>query len=135
MVRYIFNIPRETHKYLVEPISKTSHLKIKLVKRFLKFSTSISSSDKPHLKYLMNLQENDRRSVFGRNTVNICEESKVSSVSEVNIQEISYNKIPEEEQYRIPLIEELLEIRRNESLAINLSVEQISGMINTLCIN
>ena len=83
----------------------------------------------------MNLQENDRRSVFGRNTVNICEESKVSSVSEVNIQEISYNKIPEEEQYRIPLIEELLEIRRNESLAINLSVEQISGMINTLCIN
>ena len=96
MVRMFFNIPRQTHRNLIEPISGTSHLKIKLVKRFLKFYQSVEKCDKPHLKYLLKLQKNDVRSVFGRNVRNICVEAGVDSISQVNlvnIRSVSYTHL------------------------------------------
>ena len=85
MVRRTFNIPRNTHKYLIEAISHNSHLKIKLVKKFLNFSLTLSKCDKPHIKYLQNIQKIEFRSVFGRNYQNICSEAGVSSIEEVSI--------------------------------------------------
>ena len=77
MVRRTFNIPRNTHKYLIEAISQNSHLKIKLVKKLLNFSLTLSKCDKPHIKYLQNIQKTEFRSVFGRNYQNICSEAGV----------------------------------------------------------
>ena len=94
MVRFIFDLSRKTHKYLIESISQTSHLKVKLTKRFLKFSNTLSNCDKPHLKYLQDLQYNDRRSVYGRNVQNICEEAGAELLCEVDISSISYESIP-----------------------------------------
>ena len=82
MVRMTFDIPRNTHKYLIEPISDNSHLKVKLVKRFIKFASSLSKCDKPHLKYLHEIQQNDFRSVYGRNCKNICKETGVENIQD-----------------------------------------------------
>ena len=90
MVRYMFNIPRESHRFVIEPISGTSHLKIKLIKRFLQFYKTLSTCDKPHLRYLLKKQENDYRSVFGQNVRNICSESEVEKISEVILSKIEY---------------------------------------------
>ena len=50
MIRMNFNLPRESHRFLLQPISQQPHLKIQLVKRFIKFYKTISSCNKPHLK-------------------------------------------------------------------------------------
>ena len=40
-MRLMLDIPRETHRYLIEPLSGTSHVKSILVKRFLTFLEQI----------------------------------------------------------------------------------------------
>ena len=71
MVKMFFDLPRNTHRNLIEAVSSTSHLKIKLIKRFKKFFHTLDKCDKPHLKYLHNIQKEDVRSVYGRNVFNI----------------------------------------------------------------
>ena len=125
MVRMFCNVPRNTHKNLIEPISSTSHLKIKLVKRFVKF---YQKCDKPHLKYLLNIQKNDVRSVFGRNVMNICTESGTDNISMVKIDNIKYEPLPIEDHWRLPIVKELLEARAGR-LDTGLSRREINALI------
>ena len=104
MVRYCFDIPRTSHRYLIEPISGTTHLKVKLIKRFNQFYKSLFTCDRPNLRYLANRQKSDYRSVFGRNVRNICQESQVEVIPEVDISNVSYVSVPIEEKWRIPLV-------------------------------
>ena len=132
MVRMTFDIPRNSHKYLIEPISQNSHLKIKLVKRFINFAKTLSKCDKPHIKYLHNVQQYDYRSVYGRNCRNICTESKVETILEASHNKISYEPVPPQEEYRLSLIHELLEMRSG-NLSCELTKDEISIMLVTLC--
>ena len=111
MIRMNFNLPRESHRFFLQPVSQQPHLKIQLVKRFIKFYKTISSCNKPHLKYLMNIQECDRRSIFGRNVLNICSDANVDTLFNVSLSDIHYVPVPEAEEWKIPLLQELIEIR------------------------
>ena len=128
MVRMFFNLPRETHRNLIVPISSTSHLKTKLVKRFIKFYNSIEKCDKPHLKYLLEKQKNDVRSVFGRNVMNICSEAGTDRISLVNLDNIDYVPLPIEEHWRIPLLKDLLEARTGRTF-VDLTRREINSII------
>ena len=134
MVRYFFDIHRTTHRFLIQPISYTSHLKVKLVKRFTQFCKTLSTCDKPQLKYLSKIQQTDYRSVFGRNVRNICEEAKVSTLDEVFISNISYMPTPRDEEWRIPLVIELLELKAGR-LNSNLTIQEIETILNDTCSN
>ena len=129
MIRQTFDIPRASHIYLIQPVSENSHLKVKLIKRFLGFYQTLASCDKPHIKYLMSLQKTDHRSIFGSNIANICFEAQVEDISEVQISNISYASTPPEEEWRIPILLELLEIRAGR-LESSLTVEEIKDLID-----
>ena len=43
-IRIMWNIPLETHRYLIEPISNQSHLKFTLIQRFLGFKGQVERS-------------------------------------------------------------------------------------------
>ena len=133
MVRYTFDIPRTTHKYLITPVSQNSHLKEKLVQRFLKFYQTLKTCDKPHRKYLMKLQESDYRSVFGSNVNSITAEASAEDISEVLRSDISYAPVPPDEEWRIPLLLELLEIRagRLDSPLSSKEVEDIIDIVTS----
>ena len=111
MVRMTFNIPRESHRYLIQPISGQKHLKVQLLKRFKSFVKILKGSNKPHLRYLAQLQENDMRSTYGRNCRNLCSDANVNTPEEVNIENISYVDLPQEESWRVPFLKELLEVK------------------------
>ena len=116
----------------MEPVSENSHLKVKLIKRFLKFFQTLESCDKPHIKYLVKLQKTDFRSVFGSNVRNICEEANVEDISQVFISDISYSPVPPEEEWRIPLLMELLDIRsaRHQTPLSRDDTNEINGLID-----
>ena len=42
----MLNIPRETHKYLIEPLSETKHISSVICQRFLNFIQQINKSSK-----------------------------------------------------------------------------------------
>ena len=46
MIRKIYNLNRCTHRYLIEPLSDTYHLKTALCSRFVKFSKTLTGSNK-----------------------------------------------------------------------------------------
>ena len=132
MIRMTFNIPRNSHKFLIESISQNSHLKTKLVKRFINFAKALSKCEKPHIRFLHNIQQYDFRSVYGRNCRNITAESGVESILEASHLDICYEKVPPHEEYRISLIHELLEMRSGR-LYSELTKGEISSMLETLC--
>ena len=134
MVRITFDIPRNTHRYLVEPISGNSHLKVKLVKRFIKFVTSLSKCDKPHLRYLHDMQQNDFRSVYGRTCQNICKETGVENILDASSLDIKYEVVPTEEEYRVSMIKELMEIRSGR-IESSLTKKEVQVMLDLLCSN
>ena len=61
-VRLMLDVPRETHRYLVEPLSNTAHIKQVLIKRFLSFLDQIRKSDKTATMFLLETIHQDARS-------------------------------------------------------------------------
>ena len=130
MVRMLFDLPRQTHCYLIKPISACGHLKEMLIRRFIKFYNSLSKCQKPSVKYLMALQEKDGRSVFGRNIRNILKECHAEKFSEA---QYIYKPVPDDQQWRVHLLKELLESQAYR-YDCELSRQQISETIDFLSI-
>ena len=63
----MLRLPRETHCYLLEPISGHLHMKSLIASRFLSFISSIRRSKKVSLRNLLKVIQYDTRSVIGRN--------------------------------------------------------------------
>ena len=63
----MFALPEETHKYLTEPISKTRHIKISLMKRYIRFSKMLATSEKKAVWNLYNNVRKDCQSNTGYN--------------------------------------------------------------------
>ena len=66
--------------------------------------------DKPHVRYLAKIQAHDFRSTFGKNVQNICKEAEVDSLSIVDTGSLRFSAIPEDENWKVLLIKECLEI-------------------------
>jgi len=129
MVRMSFDLPRETHRYLISPISRSFHLKDILVRRFVKFYNTLSNSEKPSVTYLKSVQEHDLRSTFGRNVHNIFKDADVSSMS--NVKTTSYMPLLTQEHWRINAILELLECQAGRC-SVGLDSQQVRELLGYL---
>ena len=89
----------------------------------------MSTCKKPHIRYLLKCQESDYRSVFGRNVRNICKEAEAETISKVCLSKLSYKAIPNDEEWRVPLVLELLELRSGRLESI-LTKEEILTLLN-----
>ena len=127
-VRQMFSLPRETHKYLIEPISESWHIKKILLLRFISFVKQIKTSKKRAPKVLLRVIESDTRSVTGNNIRNILRLTKKMCINDVvkqDIDNIEYMTIPDDEKWRVSLIKNVIE-------ALNLPVDTLGPSINEL---
>ena len=67
--RLMLDIPRSTHRYLIEPLSGRSHIVCSICKRFLTFSRKISQSRKTVLNNVLKLWN----TIVDQSQVVICE--------------------------------------------------------------
>ena len=58
VLRILFNVPRDTHRYLIESIWQCLHVKTMLASRCLFFYETIESSSKLCIRFLSNLCKN-----------------------------------------------------------------------------
>ena len=116
-IKVIFDLPWATHRCILEEVTGRS-LKLMLLKRFLKFVNSIMKTNKPSLKFLLATVATDARSVTGSNLRSILlntgvqvvpGHTLVSSIKNRKLQEV-----PVGEEWKVPLIHSLLEIRSGE---------------------
>ena len=132
----MLNLPVDTHKYLIEPLSGTPHLRKLLVKRFVSFIKQIESSDKIAAKDLLRVIRNDTMSVTGNNLRLVLLSLDRWSLKEVHSNDIDklwYYDIPDNEKWRIHMITELMGSKMNEYEVEGFTESEIDELLNHLC--
>ena len=106
-VRKMLDLPPATHRYLIEPVSGTIHLRRILMNRFISFLHQIEKSEKVATKQLLGLIYRNTQSVTGSNVrhiLRLTEKSHWRDVRSSDIANIEYFRIPEEEKWRVGLM-------------------------------
>ena len=70
-VKVMAKLPYQTHRYMIEPISGTRHMKLKVLKNYMTFIKQVRKSPKHVLRQLYSLASSDARTVTGQNLRNI----------------------------------------------------------------
>ena len=134
-IRIMWDIPVNTHIYIIEPISDQVHLKFVLLRRFLNFRRQIEQSSKTVLKFLFKICQNDSRSITGSNLRKImllCEKNSIESLEACDLTSLSYDPVPENEAWRIDVLKELLELRSENLNLPGFTSEEVKEMIDYL---
>ena len=103
-VKIMFGLPRSAHRFFIEPLTGTAHLKKVLIRRFLSFVDSIKNSKKIALKNLFKVVKNDCRSVTGRNLNmirNLVGKDSVENLVPMDSDSIKYCEIKAEDRWRL----------------------------------
>ena len=90
------------------------HMSITVIRNFLSFINKIKQSAKPVLRQLFNIVKNDVRTTTGSNLRNILLKTSLSSVDDLHpgiVQQIKYEEIREMDKWRIPIIQEAIDIK------------------------
>jgi len=137
-VRMIFKIPPQSHNYFIESLSNCLHVKVMLASRFMQFHKSLLENKKSCIRLLSNICVGDQRTIHGRNIFNLQRvlDCDMDDLSSSFIKEnLKFKPLPEQEQWRVPLLLNLLDIRNNSMVLDNFEKEEIEDMIKQICIN
>ena len=116
-VKIMADLPYQTHRYMIEPLTGDKSMKLKLIKDYLGFISRIRTSSKPVLKQLYSLASNDVRTVTGSNLRNILLLTSKTHVDELQpslVNTIEYNKIEERDLWRVNLVKELIDLKHGD---------------------
>ena len=135
-IRKMMNLDRQTHRYMIEPISDIRHIKFALLKRFLTFTEKLEKSMKHPVRILFNALKRDCRSTTGSNLrriMNLVKRSKVSHIQKKDLECIPFCKTEKDDEWRLIIVKELLSARRNEIKIENFDKCEITEMLDHLC--
>ena len=136
-VRRMFNLPRETHCFLIEELSKQDHVRTLLAKRFLNFIHAVRTSKKLVLRSLLKVIEYDTLSVTGNNLRRIMLETYIPDVRRLKPShvKVKYRNLPENEKYRVGFINELIDMKNNQLEVIGFDEEELEAIFQHLCVS
>ena len=86
--RIMLGIPRNTHRFFIEPLTEIQHIQFSLLKRFVNFVNSIESSKKSVMRNMLKIVKQDCRTTPGRNLCKpmlVLEKHNVDEISKVDL--------------------------------------------------
>ena len=136
-MRLALNVDRCTHSYLIEIISGTMHPKVMLSSRYVSFWRSLQKSSKLPMRLLARLFEKDGRTVMGRTLNSLCRECKLEDIEHLTAnlvkKKCEYFRAPDNEQWRLRLVPELLQLRSENMKLQGFTSNEIEDMIHFTC--
>ena len=135
-MRIMMELPLRTHRYLLEPVVRENHLKLLLAKLFLGIINQVEKSPKSCMVQLLNKVKYDVRSTTGKNLrmlMFLTQRSNVDEIGREDYKKIDYHKINESEQWRISIIEEIIDIKYNQLDVEGFEAEEIEEILNFVC--
>ena len=129
----MMDLPWDTHRGLIEPISRTSHIKRLLIKNFLQFITKLKTSTKPLLTTLLEAIKYDTRSTTGKNLRGImllCNKNCIDDISMNDIDNFQYFPRPEDDEWKTEMLNQMVDERDRGYLD-----EEEINWFNYLCTN
>ena len=129
VLRMIFDLPRRTHRCLLEPVTEYRHLFTLLTNRFLKFYGTLFLSSKNIISNLRKIQEKDCRSNFGSNIRNICRFNDTYNIHDCIRDSVKYFPINVSDNWRVGFLKELISVNKNNNHLDGLSSEEINLLL------
>ena len=114
--RIMLGLPRNAHRYFIEPLSDTPHIMHSLFKRYIKFINAVRTSKKMILRAIFQTTNDDCRSNTGanlRHMMKLTKKSKIVDMKQSDFDKLTYNKIPEGENWKIASAAELIQLKNN----------------------
>ena len=90
------------------------------------------------MRTLANLNKDDLTTVYGNNLYNIgrCCNTNVQSLTPQLVKTtMSYFRIPDDQLWRVPIIQEMLAIRNNDLSLTGFSYREIKDILDDMCIS
>ena len=129
--RIMLGLPRQAHRYFIEPLSSTRHIRFALMERYIKFAKTMEASDKMVLRKIFQSVKRDCRSTTGENLRNLMKLTKKTDVDEIEIgstHKLVYNQIPSGEEWKVDFAEEVVEIKSNRR-RVDFSTAQLDEIL------
>ena len=136
-MRRTFNLPRNTHCYLIEDVSEELHVRTVLTRRFLSFITSVRTSKKKALREMLRVVEYNTRTVTGRNLRNILLRTNQDDVRKLKPSDYiaKYRYIPTEEEYRVAVVKEIVEIKNHQLEVEGFTDYELDCILHHVCVS
>ena len=136
-MRRTFNLPRNTHCYLIEDVSEELHVRKVLTRRFLSFIISVRTSKKKALREMLRVVEYDTRTVTGRNLRNILLRTNQDDVRQLKPSDYiaKYRDIPTEEEYRVAVVKEIVEIKNHQLEVEGFTDYELDCILHHVCVS
>ena len=140
-IRNIFRVNRCTHRFLIQPISNSIHLKTVLASKFVSFHRSLMSSNKFPVRFLARLVEKDLRIVHGRNLHEIASQCNLGYSPDLSLikpnlvkKNVEYKPIPEEDKWKVSICQELLSARDDVLELPGFTSDKEAELLDYLCV-
>ena len=111
-MKIMLDLPYETHRGLIEPLSDCEHIKRLFLKRFLQFISKLSTSKKPILQTLLSAIQADSTSTTGRNLRSImllCDKCSIDDISIDDINNFPYFPRPDDDNWKCEMLQHMLD--------------------------
>ena len=135
MVRRVHNVPPDTHRYIVEHLSGGKHIRQKLMCRFKNFYRQLKNSGKEEVLQLMQLQQCDNRSIFGRNVAYLCRTCSSQSIESCDVHSLSIYPVPDNSGWKLPYISELIGVNEGLAEMSQFTSTEVKYILDCLCSN
>ena len=131
------DLPFQTHRNLIEPISELRHMKIRLIKNYLGFIQEIKSSKRSIVKQLYLISSQDTRTTTGSNLRNILlltDQSSIEDLLPSSADTLVYKELAEDEQWKVEFAREIIDMREDLSLAPEgWDKEELNFILSSIC--
>ena len=132
-IKIMFDLPWATHRYFMEPLTETPHMTRILIRRYVSFIEKIQNSSKFAPKKLLEIARNDVRTTTGSNFRKIMLLAGTKTVGDFKNIDVEYHKVTKENEWRIHLLRELVEIRQGELLVPGFNNDDVEKILEFVC--
>ena len=137
-IKIMLDIPRETHRFLIEPLSERTHLKSILIQRFINFEKQVKKCPKQVMKSMFEICKYNVNTITGSNYRKIMllgKKSKIDQIDDNDIKMLEYSPVPANEEWRVNLIKDLLEARNDSDLIPGFTYKELTDMLEFACVS
>ena len=136
-IKVMAGLPYATHRYLIEPLSEHMHMSRTILRNYLSFIAEVRKSSKPVLRQLYEVSKNDVRTTTGSNLRNILLLTNLSNPDHLKpsiVENISYKMINKEDQWRVRLIKELIDMKFGVmNIPEEMTMDEVEDILDFTC--
>ena len=130
--RILLGLPRQSHRYFIEPLSGRRHIRFALFERYIKFIKNIEMSDKRVLRKTLGAIKRDCRSTTGgnlRNLMKITGNTTIDDITPGSTRGLMYKPVPGGDECQIPFAKDLIDMK-SERDGLDLAKHEIEEILD-----